>query len=83
MLFERTEEQEMLTDTLTRFVVDVVKPHATAWSQAGKMPAEALEGLRDLGVLAPLNGFRRSNHLQRAMAVLHCRWWYTPWRFPL
>ena len=51
MLFERTEEQEMLTDTLTRFVVDVVKPHATAWSQAGKMPVEALEGLRDLGVL--------------------------------
>ena len=51
MLFERTEEQEMLTDTLTRFVVDAVKPHATAWSQSGEMPKNALEGLRDLGLL--------------------------------
>ena len=51
MLFERTEEQEMLTDTLTRFVVDAVKPRATAWSQAGQMPPDALEGLRDLGLM--------------------------------
>ena len=51
MLFERTEEQEMLTDTLTRFVVDAVKPNATAWSQSGELPKDALEGLRDLGLL--------------------------------
>ena len=51
MLFERTEEQEMLTDTLTRFVVDAVKPNATGWSQSGELPQDALEGLRDLGLL--------------------------------
>ena len=51
MLFERTDEQEMLTDTLTRFVVDAVKPHASTWSQSGQMPKDALEGLRDLGLL--------------------------------
>ena len=51
MLFERTEEQEMLTDTLTRFVVDVVSRTQRRGARAGKMPAEALEGLRDLGVL--------------------------------
>jgi alkylation response protein AidB-like acyl-CoA dehydrogenase len=50
MQFEPTEDQEMLADTLTRFVADTVTPHATAWSQAAKTPLEALHGLRDLGL---------------------------------
>lgn len=51
MLFEPTEDQEMLADTLARFVADAVTPHATAWSQAGKTPLATLHGLRDLGLL--------------------------------
>ena len=51
MLFEPTQDQEMLADTLSRFVADAVTPHATAWSQAAKTPLEALHGLRDLGLL--------------------------------
>lgn len=50
MLFEPTDDQEMLADTLTRFAADVLKPQATAWSQAGKAPMEVFQGLRDLGV---------------------------------
>ncbi|MBT6435249.1 MAG: hypothetical protein HOK97_14720 [Deltaproteobacteria bacterium] len=51
MLFEPTEDQEMLADTLSRFVADAVAPNATAWSQAAKTPMDALHGLRDLGLL--------------------------------
>ena len=51
MLFEPTEDQEMLADTLSRFVADAVTPNATAWSHAAKMPLDTLHGLRDLGLL--------------------------------
>ena len=68
MLFERTEEQEMLTDTLNRFVVDAVKPRATAWSQAGQMPQDAL------GILAHIQRWRAAKREEQRR---NRRWGHT------
>lgn len=50
MLFQHTEDQELLADTLSRFVADQIRPHAGTWSTAQGIPLDLYHGLRDLGL---------------------------------
>jgi butyryl-CoA dehydrogenase len=49
--FELSEEQDMIRDTVNRFVQDTVAPNALEHDEQRKFVAHSLEGLRELGIL--------------------------------
>ncbi len=53
MDFEFTSEQNMLRDTVRRFMNDKVKPHAREWDATETFPAEVV---RELGALPTGDG---------------------------
>src|SRR5690349_20335951 len=51
MDFERSDEQRMIAESLARFVESAVRPLAGKSDVEEKLPAEAIRGLAELGIL--------------------------------
>ena len=51
MQLELTSDQQMIQDSVRRFVEAEVKPHARDWDKSCQFPAKAVKGLAELGLM--------------------------------
>ena len=54
MDFNLTDEQQLFRSSLRQFVEKEIKPVAREWEQAGRFPAEILDGMKQLGLFGLL-----------------------------
>ncbi len=50
--FEPTEEQALIRETVRQFAENEIRPHARSSDEAGSLPASALAGAHELGLVA-------------------------------
>ena len=75
MHLELTADQQLIQDSVRRFVEAEVKPHAAKWDASGEFPWAAVRGLAELGMMGEMLKRRLPKHLDRAeCAACHAQW---------
>ena len=56
MNFELSEEQQLLQDSVRRFVNERVKPNARVWDRQEAFPADVVSELAEMGLMGVMHG---------------------------